>query len=156
MGGGGRATGEILFGIALVVAGALLLLGTTAIAVAPSYSRVGPRVFPFAIAGGLMIVGLLYTIESWKAAQTPVDEHDVSIWPIAMISAGIVADALLLERLGFILSSTILFMLVAAAFGSRRYLRDAVTGLALASLAYVTFVYGLGLRLPAGILAGWS
>jgi putative tricarboxylic transport membrane protein len=139
-----------------VVLGALLLLGTTAIAVAPSYSRVGPRVFPFAIAGGLMLLGLLYTIESWKGAQTPLDEHDVSIWPIAMISAGIVADALLLERLGFILSSTILFMVVAVAFGSRRYLRDAATGLALASLAYVTFVYGLGLRLPAGILAGWS
>jgi putative tricarboxylic transport membrane protein len=156
MGGGSRATGEILLGIALVVAGVLLLLGTTAIAVAPSYSRVGPRVFPLAIAGGLMIVGLLYTIESWKGAQTPLDEHAVSIWPLVIIAVGIVADALLLERLGFILSSTILFMLVAAAFGSRRYLRDAVIGLALASLAYVTFVYGLGLRLPAGILAAWS
>src|SRR5688500_16994388 len=99
MGGGSRAT-EILLGIALVIAGALLLPGTTAIAVAPSYSRVGPRVFPFAIAGGLMIVGLLYTIESWKAAQTPIDEHVVSLWPVAMIGSGIVVDALLLERLG--------------------------------------------------------
>jgi putative tricarboxylic transport membrane protein len=50
----------------------------------------------------------------------------------------------------------VLFVLVAAAFGSRRHLRDAVIGLALATLAYVTFVYGLGLNLPAGVLAGWT
>lgn len=156
MSGGGRATGEILLGIALVIAGVLLLVGTTWIAVAPTYSRVGPRVFPFAVAGGLIAVGLLYTFESWKGTQTPTDEHRASPWPVALISAGIIADALLLERLGFILSSTILFLLVAAGFGSRRHLRNISVGLALATIAYVTFVYGLRLNLPAGILAGWS
>jgi putative tricarboxylic transport membrane protein len=108
------------------------------------------------VAGGLIIVGLLYTLESWKGAQTPVDEHKAASWPVALIAAGIIAEALLLERLGFVLSSTVLFVLVAAAFGSRRHLRDAVIGLALATLAYVTFVYGLGLNLPAGVLAGWT
>jgi putative tricarboxylic transport membrane protein len=155
-GGGGRATGEIVLGIALAIAGVLLLIGTTSITVAPVYSRIGPRVFPFLVAGGLIAVGLLYAFESWKGRQTPTDEHKVTFWPIAVISGGIVADALLLERLGFVLSSTILFILVAAGFGSRRHLRNAVVALALASLAYITFVYGLGLRLPAGILAGWS
>jgi putative tricarboxylic transport membrane protein len=154
--GGSRATGEILLGLALIAAGVLLLIGTTWITVAPTYSRVGPRVFPFAVAGGLIIVGLLYTLESWKGAQTPVDEHKAASWPVALITAGIIAEALLLERLGFVLSSTVLFVLVAAAFGSRRHLRDAVIGLALATLAYVTFVYGLGLNLPAGVLAGWT
>jgi len=67
-----------------------------------------------------------------------------------------VLDALLFEWLGFILSSTLLFLLVAIGFGSRMYVRDVVLGLALAVVAYVTFVYGLGLSLPGGILASWS
>ena len=154
-GGGGRATGEIILGIALAVAGVLLLIGTTSITVAPVYSRVGPRVFPFLVAGGLIVVGLLNVLESWKGKQTPPDEHKATPWPIALISAAILADALLLERLGFVVSSTMLFALVAAGFGSRRHLRNLLVGLALASLAYVTFVYGLGLNLPGGILTGW-
>jgi putative tricarboxylic transport membrane protein len=152
----GRAVGEILLAIALVAAGGLLFLGTLSIAVAPTYSRVGPRVFPFAVAIGLIVVGLVYALESWKGRQTPPDEHHASPWPLALIGTGLIADALLLERLGFILSSAILFVVVAAAFGSRRHLRDAFVGLILAIVAYVTFVHGLGLNLPAGILARWS
>jgi putative tricarboxylic transport membrane protein len=65
-------------------------------------------------------------------------------------------DALLMPSFGFILSSTILFVLVATGFGSRRHLRDGLVGLALSAVAYLTFVYGLGLRLPAGLFTGWS
>jgi putative tricarboxylic transport membrane protein len=154
--GGGRATGEILLGVALVVAGLFFFWGTTEIHVAPTYSRVGPRVFPFAVASGLVVLGILYLLESWRGVQTPADEHSVSIWPLSVISAAIVLDALLFEWLGFILSSTLLFLLVAIGFGSRMYLRDLVVGFALSVAAYVTFVHGLGLRLPTGILASWS
>jgi putative tricarboxylic transport membrane protein len=55
---------------------------------------------------------------------------------------------------GFIPTETVLFVCVAAAFGSRRHLRDALIGLILAIVAYVGFVYGLRLPLPPGILAG--
>jgi putative tricarboxylic transport membrane protein len=154
--GGGRATGEKLLGIALIIAGLLFVWGTSEIHVAPSYSKVGPRVFPFAISFGLVLLGILYLVESWRGVQTPPDEHEASNWPIFIIGAAIVLDALLFEWLGFILSSTLLFLLVAIGFGSRRYLRDFVLGFALAVAAYITFVHGLGLSLPAGILASWS
>jgi putative tricarboxylic transport membrane protein len=151
----GRATGELLLGVALVIIGLLVLAGTTIITVAPTYSRVGPRVFPFAVGAGLIVVGLIYTIESWRGAQTPSDEHQVKLLPVTLISAGLVLDALLLEWIGFIPASTLLFVLVTAGFGSRRYLRDFMAGLLLSILAYLTFVYGLGLNLPAGVMAAW-
>jgi putative tricarboxylic transport membrane protein len=154
--GGDRATGEILLGIALIVAGLLFFWGTGQIHVAPTYSKVGPRVFPFAISFGLVLLGALYLLESWRGVQTPPDEHTASIWPVFIISAAILLDALLFEWLGFILSSTLLFLLVAIGFGSRTYARDLVLGFALAVVSYITFVYGLGLSLPAGILASWS
>jgi putative tricarboxylic transport membrane protein len=156
MGTGGKPLGELFLGFALVLLGILILAGTLSITVAPAYSRVGPRVFPFAVAAGTIVLGLLYAFESWKGAQTPAGDHAVKPWPIALISTGIIADALLMPKLGFILSSSILFLLVAAGFGSRRYLRDGLIGLALSAVAYVIFVHGLGLRLPAGPFAGWS
>ena len=55
---------------------------------------------------------------------------------------------------GFIPTATILFFCVAFGFGSRRYLRDALIGLALAIVSYVGFVHVLGLHLPAGIIGG--
>jgi putative tricarboxylic transport membrane protein len=113
-------------------------------------------VFPFAVAAGMILLGGLYAAESWKGAQTPVEDQAVKLQPVALISAAIIVDALLMPTLGFILSSSILFLLVAAGFGSRRYLRDGLVGLAVSAVAYVTFVYGLGLRLPAGPFAGWS
>lgn len=153
---GGRPLGELFLGFALVLLGTLILAGTLSITVAPAYSRVGPRVFPFVVAAGMIVLGILYAIESWKGTQTPAADHAVNLWPIMLISGGIILDALLMPSLGFILSSTILFVLVAIGFGSRRYLRDGLVGLALSAVAYVTFVYGLGLKLPAGSFAGWS
>jgi putative tricarboxylic transport membrane protein len=155
MTGGGRATGEILLGAALILAGILLFYGTLLIHVAPTYSRVGPRVFPFAVAAGLGILGALYLFHSLRGKQTPSEEHTSHSSPVLIISFALIADALLLERLGFILSSALLFVLVAVGFGSRSYLRDALLGLALATVAYVTFVLGLGLQLPAGLLASF-
>jgi len=153
---GGKPLGELFLGFALVLLGILILAGTLSITVAPAYSRVGPRVFPVVVAAGMIVLGILYAIESWKGAQTPAADHAVSLWPIMLISGGIILDALLMPILGFILSSTILFVLVAVGFGSRRYLRDGLVGLALSAVAYVTFVYGLRLKLPAGSFAGWS
>jgi putative tricarboxylic transport membrane protein len=153
---GGKPLGELLLAFALVLLGLMVVAGTLSITVAPAYSRVGPRVFPFAVAAGLIALGLLYALESWKGAQRPAENHIVNVWPVALISFGIVADALLLPRIGFILSSSIVFLLVAAGFGSRHYVRDGLIGLGLSTAAYVTFVHGLGLRLPAGPFAGWS
>jgi putative tricarboxylic transport membrane protein len=59
-----------------------------------------------------------------------------------------------LKPLGFVPAGLILFCCVAFAFGSRKYLRDAVVGVLLALVAYVGFKYGLGLQLPPGILEG--
>jgi putative tricarboxylic transport membrane protein len=57
-----------------------------------------------------------------------------------------------LEYAGWILAAAALFVIVARAFRSSRPLYDIVIGLALSTLAFVVFSYGLGLNLPAGSL----
>jgi putative tricarboxylic transport membrane protein len=59
----------------------------------------------------------------------------------------------LMERLGWIPATTLLFMATARAFGSRRWVVDGALGLAIAVVSFVIFNYGLELNLPAGILA---
>ena len=70
----------------------------------------------------------------------------------AWVSGGIIAYGLLVERLGFLISSTILFVMVARSFASRRWGLNLGVGLALAIFVFAVFNYGLGLNLPAGIL----
>jgi putative tricarboxylic transport membrane protein len=53
---------------------------------------------------------------------------------------------------GFIPTAAFLFLCVAIGFGSRRYLRDAIIGILLATVAYVGFVHALGLSLPPGAI----
>jgi putative tricarboxylic transport membrane protein len=48
----------------------------------------------------------------------------------------------------------VLFAWAAIAMGSRRYARDIVIGILLATVLFIVFNRGLGLSLPAGILEG--
>jgi putative tricarboxylic transport membrane protein len=47
-----------------------------------------------------------------------------------------------------------LFVAVARGFTSRRWLSNALVGLAVSAFIFAVFNYGLGLQLPAGILKG--
>ena len=69
---------------------------------------------------------------------------------VTAASVGLVAQMFLLETLGWILATTILFVAGARAFGSRRLALDAAIGLVLTALAFGLFNYGLGLSLPMG------
>ena len=69
---------------------------------------------------------------------------------VVLVSVGLIIQIFLLETLGWIPASTILFMVVARAFGSRRLVMDAVLGVALTGLSFGLFNYGLDLNLPVG------
>jgi putative tricarboxylic transport membrane protein len=71
--------------------------------------------------------------------------------PLVLMAIAIVANAALMNYTGFILASTVMFVLTAHAFGSRRVLRDAVIALALSSAVHVAFTRGLGVALPLGV-----
>ena len=56
--------------------------------------------------------------------------------------------------LGFTAASTVLFTLVAYGFGSRKPLRDALLGFAVAIVAYLGFARLLGVNIGAGLVEG--
>lgn len=150
--GRGLRVGEAVLGGGVLALGLFVGVETALIEVAPSQAAVGPRLFPFLVATGLVVVGLLVLREAFfgQVAHERGFELD---WPaVALISAGLLVQMFLLETLGWIPATAILFVAAARAFGSRRLPVDAALGVALASLAFFIFNYGLGLDLPLGTL----
>ena len=146
----------LIAGLALAAVALVIAYSTSKMSIAPTYAKVGPQVFPYLAAFALGATGLFFI---WQTVSRQPDriipDTDVTDWrAIAFISGGFIFEILFIEPLGFILSASVLFVAVAYAFGSRRYVRDAITALILSTIAYLVFTKLLNLQLPAGILKG--
>ena len=154
--------GEMLLALGAIVFGILIVWQTTLIRLTPAYSKVGPRVIPYIVGAGLVIVGawLAYEALTGRAATGTAESEDAdptlpTDWRcIGLLALALIAYLFLIEPAGFIIASAVLFAWAAIAMGSRRYARDIVIGILLATALYLLFNRGLGLSLPAGILEG--
>jgi putative tricarboxylic transport membrane protein len=149
-----RSWAGLAIGLGLIALAGVIGFDTWRMRVPPTYAKVGPQVFPALITLGLALAGALI---AWTSRTKPIVEnvtHETDWRAVAIISGALILHLNLLKFLGFIPASALLFFAVAFAFGSRRYLRDALIATVLATIVYVGFVHGLRLRLPAGLLEG--
>lgn len=151
--------GDGLIALGVLALGSYFVVGALNIRVLSSYARVGPRFFPFLVAGGLLLCGALLLVGALRGERAaPEGGEDVDVqaradWrAVLILSVALSADILLIERVGFILASTVLFWGAAFGFGSRHYLRDVLVGLMLSVVVYGVFTRLLDLNLPAGPL----
>jgi putative tricarboxylic transport membrane protein len=162
--GGAPEQGRSEFGVALFL-GALgvlvivqaLLLPESRIARGP----VGPAAVPLVVGTLLVIVSGFLAVDVWRGGRgEPEGGEDIELtgrsdWKtIAILAAAFVANALLIEPLGWPISGAILFWGSAFALGSRHYVRDAIIAVVLGVGSWYLFVLGLGISLPVGILRG--
>ena len=120
-------------------------------------AAVGPQTFPTIVAGGLAVCGIGLLLQAMRR-QLNADEVD---WgsrrrDILWFVVGLGANLVLIEAVGFTLSSAVMFVLVARAFGSSRPLRDALIGSAFALWVYLAFRLLLGVNIgssPLGVLS---
>ena len=122
---------------------------------------VGPSTVPLVVGSLLVVVSGFLAVDVLRGGRgEPEGGEDIELtggsdWPtIALLAAAFVANALLIEPLGWPVSGAILFWGSAFALGSRHYVRDAVIALALSVGSWYLFVLGLGIALPVGILKG--
>jgi len=141
--------GEAGLGAAVFALGAFIAFETSR-APGAANAVVGPALFPYLISAGLVIVGLALLREAFTGHIAHEQGLELDGIAVVLVSVGLIIQILLLETLGWIPASTILFMVVARAFGSRRLVKDAILGLALTSLSFGLFNYGLDLNLPLG------
>lgn len=138
----------------VVVAGIGVVLGTTLIAVPPAFAKIGPTLFPYAIGVVLVVLGLFLVRDAvtgrWECEAADPETPRSDLVPLGWILAALVVTLVLIKPIGFILSSTISYALVAKGFGARRLWLAALVGLVLAFVAYFGFAEILGLRMGGG------
>ncbi len=83
----------------------------------------------------LAVLGVLLTCGACGAAGS-ARRTARSTWGLGWLLAGLALNVALIGTAGFIIASTALFACTARAFGSRKSLRDAAIGFALAFAAY--------------------
>ena len=154
-----RPKGQIAVSVGVLALGALVLAGAWELPAGGGYAQVGPGVVPRIVGGVLLLLGAMLLREALTGGYRGVDEEAEVHLPMdwksfGWVSAGIIVYGLLVERAGFLIASTLLFVAVARGFASRRWVLNACVGLAIASFIFAVFNYGLGLQLPPGVLRG--
>jgi putative tricarboxylic transport membrane protein len=144
-------------GFGLVALGLIIFLDSMGLQVPPTYARVGPQAFPYFIAITLAGVGAYFIWNAYApgASREIVAEGFATDWSaLVIIAVALLVHLNILKPLGFVISGVFLFLCVTFAFGSRKFLRDAIVAVILVLVSYLGFTHGLGLQLPPGILAG--
>ena len=151
----GRRRAELLLALGVVALAGVVAWQTAAVPSSPAYAQVGPKVFPAGVAVGLLLLGLALGWQSltgsWSGEDEAADPVPVDWQALAWLGAGLVLNVALIGVLGFVLSSTLLFVCVARAFGSRRPARDAAIALLFSLVTYVGFDRILGISIGAGV-----
>ena len=154
-----RAWPDLAAGLAVLAFGGLAFWQALVIPVSPIYAQVGPKAVPFVVAGGLVLLGAGLVAEALRGGwshglEEMQDAPPANRRAFALLLAGLGANLLLIGPLGFSFAATVQYVLVAAAFGSRRFLRDAAVALVLTLAAWFLFVEMLGVNIGAGVLEG--
>lgn len=162
------ATPQTLLGVGTLTLGALLAAGATQISAEAGYAGVGPNFLPWLVAVALMLCGGFLVWEARSGGFREMEEPSGAAsgcWRgFAWVSAGILANAALITRLGFILSCALCFVLAVRGFKAsqgrpdrspKAWLVDALIGMAIAAPVYWMFTQLLAISLPSLTTTGW-
>lgn len=148
--------GPTLVALAILAMGIGVVWATTLVSVSPAYARIGPSFFPRIVGAALVVLGTLLLVSArtgtWRCEATDLDEPRPDLIPMAWVGGGLVLNLLLIAPLGFILSSSLMYLMVAKGFGARRIWLAALIGFVLALVAYYGFAQLLGLRMGGGLI----
>jgi putative tricarboxylic transport membrane protein len=121
----------------------------------------GPRAVPLVLGGALVLLalGLLVAVlrgsrpEQEAGEDVNLDQR-VDVRTVLLLVGVFVANILLMDLLGWVISGSLLFFGSAVALGARHYVRALAVAIALSFATFYGFAIGLGVGLPAGILQG--
>lgn len=155
-----RDLAQLGLAAALVVVGAYTVYDATTLRIGFG-DPVGPRVFPYVIGAGTVLLGVLLVLATLRGdvpeaeGGEDVDLHQPADWvTVGKLVGVLMFTVLTVSFLGWAVSGAILFVGSAWSLGSRTLVRDVIVGLVLSVSSWYAFHEGLGVILPAGILDG--
>ncbi|AKJ28625.1 tripartite tricarboxylate transporter TctB family protein [Caldimonas brevitalea] len=156
-----------LVGLGAIGLGGLIAVGSFALNDEAGYAGVGAAFMPRVVAAALVLCGLWLVYEAASGGFRQIENHDETARPdwrsLAWLSGGLLLNAALISRAGFVVSCALLFVLASRglrqamgqATGAGQLLRDAAVGAAISLPTYWLFTKGLGLALPGLTTSGW-
>jgi putative tricarboxylic transport membrane protein len=154
-----RNTGEAVMAVLLAAVGVYLLLDAGSISVPGSSNTIGPRVFPYLVGGLTVLTGAALAIRTLRGDRGPSDDsEDVDLdaptdWrAVAVIAVAFLAQALLINVVGWPLAVALMFAAVAWALGAVGIVRPFLIGLLVGCVVWIIFVKALNVALPGGVV----
>jgi hypothetical protein len=117
-------------------------------------SRMGPGYFPVALGCALAALGLVVAAFAFRRAVHVLHPPPFAWRPLVAIAASVIAFALLVVPFGLFPATFVLALLAAAAEPRFLWRRTILLGASLGLLAWLIFVVGLQMSLPAFALPG--
>ncbi|QQZ44140.1 tripartite tricarboxylate transporter TctB family protein [Pseudomonas sp. SK3(2021)] len=147
---------QLAIGLGLIAISLVLVIGALRFPPEMGFVILGAHVYPCAVGAFLGAVGLLLSYQACTGGFRELgasSDDSAQAQPggrlgAAWVTAGLVAIAMLINLIGFVLAAGLLFACSARGFGSRRPLRDLAIGIALTLPIYWLFNAGLGVALP--------
>ena len=153
----GEARASALLGLLMMVAAAVVLVDAANLR--GSDAPVGPAAAPTLLGILLGLLGGALAVQARSALRTPESAPNETrsarvtarrLWRLAALVAILIAFALLLPILGYVVSATALFTGAALLLGAPHPPRVVAYGWTLAVLVFLIFDRLIGLTLPAG------
>lgn len=155
-------------GAGVLLVGALMAYGATSIPSDAGYAGVGPNFLPWVVAVVLVICGAWLIWEArtggYRHAE-PGSGAEKGDWQsLAWVSAGVLLNAALITRLGFVFSCALCFVLAVrglrisegkAPGGLKTTMGDVGIGLAISAPVFWLFTKLLAINLPGLTGSGW-
>lgn len=106
--------------------------------------------FPLSLSVLLLVFGAVITINSFRREAKEFD-FSARSWYVVIASAAFILYAISLEKVGYILATSAIMLLVLRGLGGMRWVRALLIAIPSVLVSYVAFVK-LGVPLPQGLL----
>ncbi|HEV7913868.1 MAG TPA: tripartite tricarboxylate transporter TctB family protein [Albitalea sp.] len=159
---------ETLIGVGAIAVAGFMAWGASSVSSTAGYSGVGPNFLPWIVAVVLLVCGVWLVWESrsggFREMEPPSGGARGDWHAFAWVSAGVLANAALITRIGFVLSCTLCFVLAVRglrrsegkpAGAARQTVIDSVTGMLIAAPVFWLFTKLLAINLPGLTGTGW-
>ncbi|MEZ0359959.1 tripartite tricarboxylate transporter TctB family protein [Mycobacterium sp. SA01] len=151
----------IVVAVLALVGGFLVYSGLTLEEGFAKVDPVGPKFFPLVIGVAALLLAVILAVAIPRGSKgeadagEDIDPEAPGDWrTVGLLIALFVAMILLVNPVGWVITSALFFAGAATILGAKHYVRNIVIGVVLALASFYAFYSGLGIPLPAGILDG--
>jgi putative tricarboxylic transport membrane protein len=161
-------TAQSLVGAGTLALGALMAWGAAGMPADAGYAGVGPNFLPWVVSLALVVCGALLLWQArrggFRAMPAPDGQARGHWVALAWVAAGVLLNAALITRIGFVLSCALCYMLAVRGLrlgegkptgGARQALVDLAIGMLISAPTFWLFTKVLTLTLPGLVRGGW-